>query len=65
VAKGQVVNLAIFDIEGRLVYSFPQNGLLEKGMNSITLNTVNFASGGYFLRVQDEITTQIKRWVKK
>lgn len=65
VAKEQVVNLAIFDIEGRLVYSFPQNGLVEKGMNSITLNTVNFASGSYFLRVQDEITTQIKRWIKK
>jgi hypothetical protein len=64
VPKDQLVLITIYDAEGRLVYSFPTNDLLKAGMYQIDLNTSQYASGSYIIRIQDEITTQTKHWIK-
>ena len=64
VPKDQGVMITMYDAEGRLIYSFPTNEFLEAGMYSIDLNTSQYASGSYIIRMQDEITTQTKHWIK-
>ena len=54
----------MYDAEGRLIYSFPTNEFLEAGMYTIDVNTSQYAAGSYIIRMQDEITTQTKHWIK-
>ena len=64
VPKDQAVMITMYDTEGRLVYSFPTNEFLEAGMYTIDVNTSQYAAGSYIIRMQDEITTQTKHWIK-
>ena len=64
VPKDQGVMITMYDAEGRLIYSFPTSEFLEAGMYSIDLNTSQYAAGSYIIRMQDEITTQTKHWIK-
>lgn len=64
VPKDQGVIITMYDAEGRLIYSFPTNEFLEAGMYTIDVNTSQYAAGSYIIRMQDEITTQTKHWIK-
>jgi hypothetical protein len=64
VPKDQAVMITMYDAEGRIVYSFPTNEFLEAGMYTIDVNTSQYAAGSYIIRMQDEITTQTKHWIK-
>ena len=64
VPKDQSVIITMYDAEGRLVYSIPTNEFLEAGMYTIDVNTSQYAAGSYIIRIQDEITTQTKHWIK-
>ena len=61
------LDLTLPKYESYLHYSLikhPTYEFLEAGMYTIDVNTSQYAAGSYIIRIQDEITTQTKHWIK-
>lgn len=60
--KNSYVNLAVYDINGKLVQQLA-NGQYAIGEHTVTFNAANLSSGIYMYRIQTASFTQIRRMV--
>ena len=60
--KEEAVNIQLFDMGGKLVYS--NNKKLSTGVNSFNINTKNYATGSYALRITGKTIRSIKKLIK-
>ena len=61
----QNISLNLYDMQGRMIYSYSDNELLSAGVNAINIPTQQLSSGSYLLRLSDATASQIRKWVKE
>ncbi len=62
VPKSGNATLTLFDVTGRFVESV-FNGVLDKGTNTININTSKLAKGIYFVSLKTEVGTQTAKFI--
>jgi PKD repeat protein len=63
--SAQNISLNLYDMQGRMIYTYSENELLSAGVHSINIPTQQLSSGSYLLRLSDAIGSQIRKWVKE
>ena len=55
------IKLSILDLKGKEIEVISKNEIYSKGKNKITWDSKSYSSGIYFIKVQDNFTTIIKK----
>ena len=63
--SAQNISLNLYDMQGRMIYSYSDNELLSAGVHAINIPTQQLSSGSYLLRLSDATGSQIRKWVKE
>jgi PKD repeat protein len=63
--SAQNISLNLYDMQGRMIYTYSENELLSAGVHSISIPTQQLSSGSYLLRLSDAMGSQIRKWVKE
>ncbi|MEC9456943.1 MAG: T9SS type A sorting domain-containing protein, partial [Candidatus Neomarinimicrobiota bacterium] len=61
ISNDQVIDLAIYDINGRKIHSLLRNAEMEIGQHQIRWNAGEFGSGLYFVQLKNNENVLIKK----